>query len=231
MAKQSKILLCDITQSSRQPSLCPSPPSCCHHSASLCGWDWGCGCQKTLPSLEPRQLNGLTKDWYHDEKVLFLATLVALHFTPVSEWVSHSFGLQPSSNLLLVPYAKEIWFHFQTNPCKSFPEFEAISMRGPDASFKGKEIWFHFETNPYDWFPKFEAVGESPFNFEGVFRHFVMNFSDSFWLQTSFKAYGRANPSKKVSCNQFSLSWGPSKIPQPLSGGRHTRLRVRNKSK
>ena len=127
---------------------------------------------------------------------------------------------------MLVPYAKEIWFHFQTNPCKSFPEFEAISMRGPDASFKGKEIWFHFETNPYDWFPKFEAVGESPFNFEGVFRHFVMNFSDSFWLQTSFKAYGRANPSKKVSCNQFSLSWGPSKIPQPLSGGRHSRLSI-----
>ena len=127
---------------------------------------------------------------------------------------------------MLVSDAKEIWFHFQTNPCKSFPEFEAISMRGPDASFKGKEIWFHFETNPYDWFPKFEAVGESPFNFEGVFRHFVMNFSDSFWLQTSFKAYGRANPSKKVSCNQFSLSWGPSKIPQPLSEGRHSRLSI-----
>ena len=63
--------------------------------------------------------------------------------------------------------------------------------------FNEKEIWFHCKTNPYDWFPKFEAVGESPFNFEGVFRHFVMNFSDSFWLQTSFKAYGRANPSKK----------------------------------
>ena len=33
--------------------------------------------------------------------IWFLATLVALHFTPVSEWaskrVSHSFGLQPSS--------------------------------------------------------------------------------------------------------------------------------------
>ena len=28
---------------------------------------------------------------------LFLATLVALHFTPVSKRVSHSFGLQPSS--------------------------------------------------------------------------------------------------------------------------------------
>ena len=29
---------------------------------------------------------------------------------------------------------------FETNPCKSFPEIEAISMRGPDASFKVKEI-------------------------------------------------------------------------------------------
>ena len=28
--------------------------------------------------------------------VFFLATPVALHFTPVSEWLSHSFGLQPS---------------------------------------------------------------------------------------------------------------------------------------
>ena len=76
-------------------------------------------------------------------------------------------------------------------------------MRGPDASFKGKEIWFHFETNPYDWFPKFEAVGESPFNFEGVFRHFVMDFSDSFWLQTSFKAYmgGLIHQKKWVATN------------------------------
>ena len=31
---------------------------------------------------------------------------------------------------------------------------------------------------------------------------------------------------KKVSCNQFSLRWGPSKIPQPLSGGRHSRLSI-----
>ena len=43
--------------------------------------------------------------------------------------------------------------------------------------------------------------------------------------------YGRANPSKNVSCNQFSLSWGPSKIPHPLSGGHRTRLRIRTKSK
>ena len=92
--------------------------------------------------------------------------------------------------------------------------------------FNEKEIWFHCKTNPYDWFPKFEAVGESPFNFEGVFRHFVMNFSDSFWLQTSFKAYGRANPSKKVSCNQFSLSWSSSKISHPLQRGCRSRLSI-----
>ena len=38
---------------------------------------------------------------------------------------------------------------------------------------------------------------------------------------------GRANPSKKVSCNQFSLSWDLSKIPQPLSGGHRIRLTIR----
>ena len=92
--------------------------------------------------------------------------------------------------------------------------------------FNEKEIWFHCETNPYDRFPKFEAISESLSNFEAVFRQFVMNLSDFFWLQTTFTVHGRANPSKNVSCNQFSLSWGPSKILHPLSGGRHSRLSI-----
>ena len=38
---------------------------------------------------------------------------------------------------------------------------------------------------------------------------------------------GRANPSKKVGCSQFSLSWDLSKILQPLSGGHRSRLTIR----
>ena len=45
-------------------------------------------------------------------------------------------------------------------------------------------------------------------------------------IQNSFDICRRANPSKNVSCNQFSLSWGSSKILQPLSGGRHSRLSI-----
>ena len=45
-------------------------------------------------------------------------------------------------------------------------------------------------------------------------------------IQKLIDICGRANPSKNVSYNQFSLSWGSSKIPQPLSGGRHSRLSI-----
>ena len=38
-------------------------------------------------------------------------------------------------------------------------------------------------------------------------------------IQKLVYMYERANLSQKVSCDHFSLSWGPSKIPQPLSVG------------
>ena len=61
--------------------------------------------------------------------------------------------------------------------------------------FNEKEIWFHCKTNPYDRFPKFEAISESLSNFEAVFRQFVMNLSDFFWLQTTSTVHGRDNRS------------------------------------
>ena len=51
------------------------------------------------------------------------------------------------------------------------------------------------------------------------------------WVQVNLNVRGRANQSRNLSCSQFSLSYGPSKILQPLSGGCGTRLRIRNKSK
>ena len=55
------------------------------------------------------------------------------------------------------------------------------------------EIQLKIETNPCS--PTFEAVQESLSNFEGVFRHFVMNLSDFFWLQTSDNVHGTADES------------------------------------
>ena len=47
--------------------------------------------------------------------VIFLATLVALHFTPVSEWVSgQSFGLQPSSVACCLPHIQPLQFQIKT---------------------------------------------------------------------------------------------------------------------
>ena len=45
-------------------------------------------------------------------------------------------------------------------------------------------------------------------------------------IQTLIDICGRANPSKTVSCNQFSLSWSSSKISHPLQRGCRSRLSV-----
>ena len=45
-------------------------------------------------------------------------------------------------------------------------------------------------------------------------------------IQKLVYMYERANLSQKVSCDHFSLSWGPSKIPQPLSEGHRSRLTI-----
>ena len=44
-------------------------------------------------------------------------------------------------------------------------------------------------------FPWIWGAEWAPSDFEGVFRHFVMNLSDFFWLQTRVNAHGRDNQS------------------------------------
>ena len=54
---------------------------------------------------------------------------------------------------------------------------------------------------------------------------FVMKLSELSHID--WNVGGRANLSRKVSCDQFPMSWGPSKILQPLTGGCGTRLSIR----
>ena len=53
------------------------------------------------------------------------------------------------------------------------------------------EIQLKIETNPCS--PRIGTVRETASNFEGVFRHFVMNLSDCFWLQATVYVHGRDN--------------------------------------
>ena len=55
------------------------------------------------------------------------------------------------------------------------------------------EIQLKIETNPCS--PRIGTVRETASNFEGVFRHFVMNLSDCFWLQATVYVHGRDNQS------------------------------------
>ena len=68
--------------------------------------------------------------------MVFLATLVALHFTPVSKRVIHSFGLQPSSvawslracfrNLLFHDVDCDYLFLQETVPAMSYVAIVAV---------------------------------------------------------------------------------------------------------
>ena len=51
-------------------------------------------------------------------------------------------------------------------------------------SLRNKSMW---------QFPWIWGAEWAPSDFEGVFRHFVMNLSDFFWLQTRVNAHGRDN--------------------------------------
>ena len=53
-------------------------------------------------------------------------------------------------------------------------------------SLRNKSMW---------QFPWIWGAEWAPSDFEGVFRHFVMNLSDFFWLQTRVNAHGRDNQS------------------------------------
>ena len=118
---------------------------------------------------------------------------------------------------------------FERNPC--FPEFRTIRLELEMQVFNENEILFCSKTNPCGSFPEFRTVRGGLRKGKAVFRHFVMKLSEPKVLQVNFSVRGRAKPSRNLSCSQFSLSYGPSKILQPLSGGCGTRLRIRNKSK
>ena len=75
-------------------------------------------------------------------------------------------------------------------------------------------------------FPQIWASERVLRNFEAVFRLFVMKLSEPKVLQVNLSVRGRAKPSRNLSCSQFSLRWGPSKILHPLSGGCGSRLSI-----
>ena len=54
-----------------------------------------------------------------------------------------------------------------------------------------------------------------------------MKLSEKKFSHIDWNVCGRANLSRTVSCDQFPMSWGPSKILQPLTGGCGTRLSIR----
>ena len=92
--------------------------------------------------------------------------------------------------------------------------------------FNENEILFCSKTNPCDSFPEFRTVRGGLRKVEAVFRHFVMKLSEPKVLQVNLNVRGRDNQSRNLSCSQFSLSYGPSKILHPLSGGCGSRLSI-----
>ena len=84
-----------------------------------------------------------------------------------------------------------------------------------------KEIWNHVETNSIQCFPEFDGLRQPPSSFEDVFRHFVMNLSDFFWLHSHFSVHGRAHHS-------FPTSLAPNKslyLASTFSASPHRGLR------
>ena len=83
------------------------------------------------------------------------------------------------------------------------------------------EIWNQAETNPIQRFPKFDGLSQPLSSFEDVFRHFVMNLSDFFWLHSHFSVHGRAHHS-------FPTSLAPNKslyLASTFSASPHRGLR------
>ena len=118
----------------------------------------------------------------------------------------------------------KIFCKFERNPC--FPEFRTIRLELEMQVFNENEILFCSKTNPCGSFPEFRTVRGGLRKGEAVFRHFVMKLSEPKVLQVNFSVRGRAKPSRNLSCSQFSLRWGPSKILLPLSGGCGSRLSI-----
>ena len=91
-------------------------------------------------------------------------------------------------------------------------------------SLRNKSMW---------QFPWIWGAEWAPSDFEGVFRHFVMNLSDFFWLQTRVNAHGRDNQSFPTSLVPKKWLYLASTFFAPaLRGSPHSsQNQIRNKSK
>ena len=90
---------------------------------------------------------------------------------------------------------------------KPFPKFHCNpvwSCSGKSVENTWGEIWKSVRTNTNFSFPKFHCQSNTLSNFEDVFRHFVMNFSEQTMLHINLTIRGRANQS-------FPASLAPNK--------------------
>ena len=120
---------------------------------------------------------------------------------------------------MLISHEEVIWLHFERNP--------SPILRQLVLSFKCQfPLRMKYESTPKQILPPFWGSEWKPLHLWGRFRHFVMKLSEPKVLQVNFSVRGRAKPSRNLSCSQFSLRWGPSKILLPLSGGCGSRLSI-----
>ena len=120
---------------------------------------------------------------------------------------------------MLISHEEVIWLHFERNPS---PILRQLLL-----SFKCQfPLRMKYESTPKQILPPFWGSEWKPLHLWGRFRHFVMKLSEPKVLQVNFSVRGRAKPSRNLSCSQFSLRWGPSKILHPLSGGCGSRLSI-----
>ena len=120
---------------------------------------------------------------------------------------------------MLISHEEVIWLHFERN---TSPILRQLIL-----SFKCQfPLRMKYESTPKQILPPFWGSEWKPLHLWGRFRHFVMKLSEPKVLQVNFSVRGRAKPSRNLSCSQFSLRWGPSKILLPLSGGCGSRLSI-----
>ena len=91
-----------------------------------------------------------------------------------------------------------------------------------------QQIW-HKKRERNTCLPKFEEINESPFIFEGVFRHFLLSLSEKNHHHGGFHGH-------RIADNRFQENVWPKRyflrplhFLHPLSEGRGTRLTIRNK--
>ena len=163
--------------------------------------------------LEPCWHHGLLiswgKTWTKNTVLLLFVTKQGWY--SVKKWVGWRYKCHVR--------AGEIWFAARRNT--TFPQIWWYSVLELKLKSRWKEIWNQAETNPIQRFPKFDGLSQPPSSFEDVFRHFVMNLSDFFWLHSHFSVHGRAHHS-------FPTSLAPNKslyLASTFSASPHRGLR------